>query len=482
MGAEQPVWLSELTDAANAEQLVDVWARQLRAGHLPRSRELLVQELNQYVAAIDAIVTRQVNVIIHQPRFQQLEASWRGLHYLVTQMPEEANVKVRLLSVSWKTLVRDLEKAIEFDHSQLFIKVYCDEFGISGGEPFSVLLGDYEIRLGPRPGTTIDDLDAMARISEVAAAAFAPFITMAHPSLLSLDRFAELERPQDIERIFQQPELLKWRTLRQRDDSRFLGIALPRVLMRKPYADDGSLRSNFRFVEDAATLGSEGYLWGSPIYAYGAVLMQAFHETGWLSEIRGVRQDMESCGLLPGLVAPSFETDAEGLVFKGALDVMIPDILEPDLVEQGFLPICRCQDTEHAAFYSSSSIQRAKMYDDPLATANARIGSLLQYILCVSRFAHYVKVLGRDKIGSFAEPGDVSKFLNQWIRQYVSSSTDRSAAERARFPLRQAQVEVRELPGKPGSYGCAIYMEPYLQFDRVAAGIRLTTELAQVAQ
>src|SRR5579872_2879134 len=480
--AEEPRWLAELLEAQNGAELVSAWARGILAGNLPRSREHLVRQLNHYVAGIDAAVTRQVNAVIHDPRFQRLEARWRGLRYLVEQIPEDANVKVRMLNVSWKALVRDLDKAIEFDQSQLFLKVYWGEFGISGGEPFSVLLGDYEIRLGPSPGSPMDDIDALRRISEAAAAAFAPFIAAAHPSLLGLDRFTELERPQNLQIVFEQPELAKWRSLRQRDDSRFLALVLPRMLMRPVYPDDGSLSCSFRFREETNSTSGETNLWGNAAYAYGAVLIRAFAETGWLADIRGVRRDAQTSGLAPGLATPWFETDRAGLVPKGPLEVMIPDILEPELADLGFLTLCRCQDTECAAFYSSSSIQKPKTYNDPLATANAKIGTLLQYILSVSRVAHDVKVLGRDKIGTLAEPEDISRFLTHWIRQYVSTSSDLPAEERAKYPLRDANVVVRQQQGRPGVYACVIYMEPYLQFDRVAAGIRLTTELAQVAQ
>lgn len=485
-------WLNELLEQSdvrlfNRESFAKLWAIQLRAGNLPRSKELLVQWLNQAVAEIDVAVSRQVNVLIGHPRFQKLEGLWRGLNYLVNQIPESQSeadgvVKVRILNVSWQVLVRDLDKSLEFDLSQLFSKVYNEEFGISGGEPFSVLLGDYEIRLGTSPGCPIDDIDALARISEVAAAAFSPFITAAHPSLLGLESFDELERPQDLQRIFDQPELFKWRSIRQREDSRFIGITLPRILLRPPHQDDGSLRSNFRFTHVGRAGSHDGHLWGNSAFAYGAILIQAFLQSGWLSEIRGVRKDYQTGGLVCGLPSPSFETDHRGLVLKGSLEVMIPDILEPEIAEQGFLSLCRCQDTEYSAFYSGCSIQRPKIYDDVLATANARIGSQLPYILCVSRFSHGIKVLGRDKIGSFSEPEDMAKFLNRWILQYVSTSTELSAVERAKFPLRNAKVEVREMQGKPGVYSCSVYMEPYLQFDKVAAGIRLTTELAKVSK
>ena len=468
-----PVLLDRFLAAREAVPAVAFWiAQHGLAGQVTTSEQAL-RQLNRDIAAIDVQISRQVNAILHHPRFQKLEASWRGLQYLVDHVEDGALVKVRVFNVGWDALARDLDRAIEFDQSQLFHKVYSEEFGISGGEPYSVLLGDYEIR----PTT---DLQALAQISEVAAAAFAPFIAAAHPSLLGLDSFAELQRAVNLEAVFEQPDFLKWQMLRKKEDSRFVGLVLPRVLMRVPYADNGSRVDSFRFHEETAAPDLAGYLWGNAVYAFGAVLLRAFTESGWLADIRGVRQDRDEAGLLSDLPTHWFGTDRAGLAGRSATEVPISEFMESELSELGFMPLCHCHDTECAAFYANSSIQKPRQYEEALATANARISAMLHYMLCVSRIAHYLKVLGREKIGTFADAGDCEHFLNDWLSRYVTHDDDATPETKARFPLREAEAQVREQPGRPGSYSCVILLQPHYQLDDIVSAIRLTTELAAV--
>jgi type VI secretion system ImpC/EvpB family protein len=324
----------------------------------------------------------------------------------------------------------------------------------------------------------MDDLDALRNVSQVAAAAFAPFIASADPSLLGLDSFAELQRPMNLAEIFEQPEYAKWRSLRASEDSRFVGLTMPRILMRLPYKDESSRVDRFRFAEDTSGRGIGGYLWGNAAYAFGAVLIRAFSQSGWLADIRGVRRDLEEGGLVTGLPVESFGTDRQGVAIKSCTDVVITDVQENHISELGFMPLCQCKGTDYAAFYSNASIQKPATYDEQYATANAKISAMLQYMLCVSRVAHYLKVMGREKVGSFMEAQDCESFLNEWLQKYTTHDEDAPQEIKARYPLREARAEVREQPGKPGSYYCVVRLQPHYQLDNMASTIAMTTELA----
>ena len=439
--------------------------------------ESWAQWLSRDIARLDELLTQQVNAILHHPAFQQLEASWRGLRYLVEQLDEAENIKVRMLSVSWRELARDAERAIEFDQSQLFRKVYSEEFDTPGGQPFGVLIGDYQLQRGPSADHPQDDLTALEAISHVAAAAFAPFVSGAHPSLFGLDDFGDLELPMVLEKCFDGVESLKWRALRETEDARFVGLALPRVLMRLPYADDGSRHEGFRFTEDVTGLDRSKYLWGNAAYAFAGVLVRSFAESGWLADIRGVRRDSLGGGLATGLPVHCFDTDRRGVAPKCSTEVIVTDAQEQQLGELGFLPLCHCKDSEFSAFYSGHSLQKPKRYDKLPATINARISAMLPYMLCVSRFAHYLKLLARDKVGSFVEAAECEQFLQQWLQRYVTADSDASPAVKAMYPLREAQVQVREAPGKPGAYLCTAHLWPHFELEELTASVKVTTEL-----
>jgi type VI secretion system protein ImpD len=450
-------------------------------------RAEVTRRLSRDIARIDDLISRQLDAIIHHPDFQKLEASWRGLTYLVDKLPENDSVKIRVLNVSWSELVQDQDRALEFDQSQLFRQVYEAEFGHPGGEPFGVLLGDYQIRHRPSYEHPYNDLEALSKISGVAAAAFAPFIAGVHPSFFGLDSFTELERPLDLSRTFEQLEYLKWRTFRQSEDARFVGLTLPQVLLRVPYGSAGPAGQMLHFDEEVEGPDRSKYLWGNAVYAFGAVLIRCFVNSGWLANIRGVRQGLsergvkiclDDGGLVTGLPAHSFSTDRAGQVIKCSTDVIVTDPREKELDELGFIPLCHCQDTEFSAFYGNASVQRPAKYDDPKATANARLSAMLQYMLCVSRFAHYLKVMSRDKIGSMANPEDCELFLGHWLRSYTIANDAAGPEVKAKYPLREAKVAVRERPDKPGSYNCVIHLRPHFQLDQMFTTMRLTTELA----
>lgn len=448
----------------------------------PFDKAELLRRLEQDIAHLDALLGAQVDAILHHPRFQRLEASWRGLEYLTSQVESTDEVKVRVLNVSWNEVARDLEKAIEFDQSALFNKVYNEEFGSPGGEPFGALLGDYTVRHRPGPDHPTDDIAVLQGLSQVAAAAFAPFVASADPAFFGLNSFTELGRPFDLSGTFRQTEYLRWRSFRETEDARFVGLTLPRVLMRLPYEDDGSRTDNFRYAEEVEGPDNTRYLWGNAVYAFGAVLARAFRESGWLANIHGVQRGVESGGVVTGLPLHCFGTDAVGVAPKYATDVLITDHQEKELGELGFIPLCHCKDTEWSAFYGSASVQSPKQYDRTPATINARLSATLQYIFCASRFAHYLKVIGRDKVGTFQDPEECETYLHRWLLNYTTGAEDATLESKAKYPLREARVQVRELPGKPGCYLGVFHLRPHFQLDHVTSGIKLVTELAPGAE
>lgn len=465
-----------LAAETDAERL-QIWLGKADLGGI--EAESLSRELGRGIARLDAMIARQVNAILHHPRFQQLEASWRGLWYLTGQAKqgieasdedgEKANLKIRILHLPKRELMADLQRALEFDQSQIFRKVYEAEFGTPGGEPFGVLLGDYAISNHP------EDMELLDKMSEVAAAAFAPFIASADPGLLGLDDFSRLEQPGELAQEFSNVKYVKWRSLRDSENTRFVGLVLPRVLMRAPYVFDGSRVDGFRFREEVEAARPHNYLWGNAGYAFGSVLIRAFCSAGWFAEIRGFERGVVGGGLVTGLCSHSFGTDARAVATKFSTDVAINEVQEQELSGQGLIPLCPCKDTEYSVFFSNPSVHKPKKYDDLTATTNARISSMLQYVFCVSRFAHYLKVLERDKIGSLNESTELENHLNRWIQQYVAADEHASPETKARYPLRKAQVEVRPVPGSGGGYRLTIHLLPHSQLDQLSATIKLIT-------
>jgi type VI secretion system ImpC/EvpB family protein len=471
--------LSEFLHAPSLRQALQAWFGDL-AGMTGRD---VVRRLSSDIAAIDAVLNAQLNAIIHHRAFQRLEAAWRSLHYLVECAAEdgEPTLKIKVLHCSWREVERDVESAIEFDQSQLFRKVYDAEFGMPGGEPLGMLIGDYEIHPTVSAAHPHDDISVLGKVAAVAAAAFCPFVASASPSMFELEEFGQLEVVRDLEQTLSTPNFLRWRSLRDSEDSRFVGLAVPRVLIRKPYADDGTRIDRFRFIEDVSGPDRSKYLWTSAAYALGETVIRAYSESGWLAGIRGVQRGVEGGGLVCRLPAQYFDTDRAGIAPQGATDVVITDQVERELSELGFIPLCQCHDSELAAFYTCPSIQKPKKYDRLAATQNARISAMLQYVLCASRFAHYLKVLAREKVGSFKSAEEVQFSLDRWIKQYVTPDDFASAESKARLPLREARVEVREDPGKPGSYLSVFHLRPHYELDDLKATVSFRTELGPPA-
>ncbi|MBL8896673.1 MAG: type VI secretion system contractile sheath large subunit [Planctomycetes bacterium] len=451
---------------------------------LPPTRANLIAHLAQEIGAIDRLLSAQMDALLHHPLLQALEARWRGLLRLVSRAAEEDDelLKIRVLDASWRDLVRDGERAIEFDQSQLFQKVYSEEFGSPGGEPFAVLIGDYEIRLRRTKDHPEDDVGALRSIAQVAAAAFAPFIAAAHPSLFELESYRDLERSLDLGQPLRRAENSAWSTLRRLDDARFVGLCLPRILMRAPYRDDPARADGWLYRENASALDGSGYLWGSAAWAFGEVLLRAFATNGWLAQIRGVERDQDAGGLVPDLPQDWFLTERARLVTKGPLEVRLSADQERELIELGFLALSPCQGTGYAAFLGAPSLRQpiqaaGGAQQGAPVVVNDKLSSMLHYMFCVARFAHYVKVLGREKVGSYTQAAEIQAQLQKWLSQYAISNEAASPELQAKYPLREARVEVRELPGRPGIFQTIVHLRPHYQIDQMTTSVKLVTEL-----
>jgi type VI secretion system protein ImpC len=423
--------------------------------------------INARISQIDHLVSLQLNEVLHHKAFQKLEGSWRGLKYVLDNSEMTPMVKVRVLNASKKDVLRDLQKAAEFDQSALFKKVYEEEYGIFGGEPFGALIGDFEFTKHP------EDIELLEKISNVAAAAHAPFLTAAGPELLSLDNFSKLGEPRDIGRIFDNTEYAKWKGFRDSEDSRYVGLCVPHVLMRLPYGKDTKPVDGFDYEENVDGTDHSKYLWGNAAYALGARLTNSFSLYGWCAAIRGV----EGGGLVEGLPTHTFRTDEGDVALKCPTEIAITDRREKELADAGFIPLVHCKGTDYAAFFSVQSGQKAKLYNKEDANANARLSTQLPYILAVSRFAHYLKSMMRDKIGSFMSRSQAERFLNDWIRTYTVGDDDASPAMKAKYPLREARVEVVDVPGKPGAYRAIAFLRPHFQLDELSVSLRLVADL-----
>ncbi len=472
--------LQAFLSTTHAIQGLRLWFGDGKLLQPPYDREAILAALDRDIAYLDGLLSEQVDAILHHPRFQKLEASWRGIDYLVEQADEEAGVKIKVLDISWAEVTRDMERAIEFDQSQLFTKVYENEFGMPGGEPYGVLIGDYEVRHKRGRDHPTDDVSTLKSLAQVSAAAFAPLIVGAAPELLGLDSFRDLGTPIDLGVVFQQPEYDRWRSLRELEDARFLGVTLPRILMRLPYKDGAAPDCGFRYNEAVSGNSDSRYLWGSAAYAFGGILIRNFFDSGWFADIRGAARDVVGYGLVPGLTVQSFDTDRRGIAIKYSTDVSVSETQEMELSNLGFIPLSKCANSEYSVFYSNQAVQRPKTYDRPSANVNARLSAMLQYILCVSRFSHYVKVMGRDRVGSFVTAEECEEFLQRWLLNYCSAVDGASPGQKAKYPLREGRVSVRETPGRPGVYSCTVHLQPHAQLDQVITSFRLVTELSSV--
>jgi type VI secretion system protein ImpC len=381
-------------------------------------------------------------------------------------------LKIKVLNVSKRDLLKDLQRAPEFDQSALWKKVYEEEFGVFGGAPFAALVGDYEFGRGP------EDIELLERVSQVASAAHAPFLSAASSDLLNLSSYTQIGAPRDIGKIFDSTEYARWKGFRQTDDSRYVALTLPHILMRVPYGKDNKQIEAFDFEESVDGSDHSKYLWGNAAYALGARITNSFAKYGWCAAIRGV----EGGGLVDALPSHTFRTDEGDIALKCPTEVAITDRREKELADQGLVPLVHCKGTDYAAFFSVQTANRPKLYDKEAANANARLSAQLPYILAMSRFAHYLKAMMRDKIGSFMSRQECEKFLNQWIMNYVCADDNASQAAKAKLPLREAAIQVSEIPGKPGAYRAVAYLKPHFQLDELSVSLRLVADLPASAR
>jgi type VI secretion system protein ImpC len=426
--------------------------------------------LDARVAELDQLISAQLSEVMHGAEFQKLESSWRGLHYLCKHTSTGEQIKIKVLNTTKKELVRDFKTAIDFDQSALFKKVYEEEFGTFGGAPFGALIGDFDI------GRQAEDMYFVEQMSHVAAAAHAPFISAGSPELFGLESFTEMGRPRDLAKVFDTVEYAKWKSFREGEDSRYVGLTLPRFLGRLPYnPKDGTTTEGFNFVESVDGADHSKYLWVNAAYAFGARLTDAFENYGWCAAIRGV----EGGGLVEDLPTHTFKTDEGEIALKCPTEVAITDRREKELSDLGFIPLVHCKNTDYAAFFAAQSTQKPKRYDSESANANAALSGQLQYIFSVCRIAHYLKSMMRDKVGSFASAANVEEYLNRWISQYVVHDDNATQVTKAAYPLREANVQVSEVPGRPGVYRAVSFIRPHFQLDELSVSLRLVAELPQ---
>jgi len=454
----------------------------------------LLGVINKRIAELDQKVNVDLNAAMQGNDFRQLEASWRGLHYLVDKAETGTMLKLRLLNARKDEIEKDLKRAVEFDQSVQFKKIYEEEYGTYGGAPYSVLIGDYEF------DRSAQDIEWLEKMSNVAAAAHAPFIAAASHELFDLDTFEDMGNPRDLAKIFESTELVKWRSFRNSEDSRYVALCLPHFLLRQPYGRDDRVTDKNTGIEVKNKPAGNGfikerttgrlplddvdfqeevgddlskYCWGNPAYALGERITNAFALYKWTAAIRGV----EGGGLVEGLPAVNFRTAEGDVILKCPTEVQITDRREKELNDLGFITLVHCKNTDTAAFFGGQTTQKPKVYQDPQATANARLSSQLPYIMAASRFAHYIKAMMRDKIGSFMTKENVSDYLNKWIADYVLLDDRASQSSKASFPLREARIDVEDVVGKPGVYKAVVYLRPHFQLDELTASIRLVAEL-----
>ena len=444
-------------------------------------KKALCSQIERQIAEIDEHIITGLNAVIHHPKFQALESRWRGLWTLVLTADSHRNIKVRVLDISKRECLRDLERAIEFDQSQIFNKVYNEAYGIAGGEPFGLIITDFFVQHKPSRTNDFrsDDISLLRSLAEVGAAAFTPIVLNADPLLFGLDTHAELTPLLNIHALFEQAEYLPFQSLRTSLDTRFIVLTLPRILMRDRYR---TRRTSFRgvFFEERCTQNDD-YLWGGSSFALGVIALREFASAGWFGHIRGAPQDTLAGGLVSHLVSERFEIDDILHLERPVTELSLTDSLERKLSAEGLMPLMACKDLPYAIFYNNSTLWNPRTASRKASYDDATLSGMLQHVLCASRVAHYVKVIIRDKIGSFASADECERALSEWIYQYTTGNEDLGWEEQARYPLKKAEVQVRELPSNPGQYACVMRLMPHYQADEMRAELELVTELVQIS-
>ncbi|ALG54297.1 type VI secretion system contractile sheath large subunit [Vibrio parahaemolyticus] len=473
---EQAIGATKQTEASRAEELIKTLTEEAMKGTVSWNKNLTVT-FREAINLLDRQISEQLSEVMHHPELQKLEGSWRGLNYLVMNSETSSTLKIRMISITKKELHKDLSKAVEFDQSQIFKKVYESEFGSAGGEPYGALIGDYEFTNHP------EDIESLRLMSNVAASGFSPFLSAASPALFGFDEWTELSKPRDLDKVFESLEYAQWRSFRESADSRFVSLTMPKVLARLPYGQATSPVEAFGFEEFdvdpvsgiAVNADHNDYCWMNSSYVLGVNLTDAFSKYGFCTAIRGA----EGGGRVENLPTHFFMSDDGDPDMKCPTEIGITDRREAELGKLGFLPLCHYKNTNYAVFFGAQTCQKPGNYDSPEATANAAISARLPYMMATSRFAHYLKVMARDKIGSFMEAEDVESWLNRWILGYVNASEGGGQEIRAKYPLADARVQVKEIPGSPGSYNAVAWLKPWLQMEELTTSLRLVAKIPQ---
>ncbi|AZN34785.1 MULTISPECIES: type VI secretion system contractile sheath large subunit [Pseudoalteromonas] len=474
---EQAIGATKQTDASRAEELLKTLTEEALKGTVQWNKNMTVT-FNEAIQLIDQKISKQLSVVMHSEEFQKLEGSWRGLHHLVMNSETSSTLKIRVLNMKKKELHKDLSKAVEFDQSQTFKKIYESEFGTPGGEPYGTIVGDFEFTNHP------EDVETLSLMSNVAAAGFCPFIAASSPSLFGFDNWEELTKPRDLEKVFESLEYTKWRSFRDSDDSRFVSLTMPRFLSRLPYGAASKPVEEFNYEEfevepkagRSVSTDNSDYCWSNAAYAMATNMTKAFSQYGFCTAIRGA----EGGGKVEGLPTHIFTSDDGDPDLKCPTEIGITDRREAELSKLGFLPLCHYKNTDYAVFFGGQSCQKPQIYSTPDATANAAISARLPYLMATSRFAHYLKVMARDKIGSFMEAEDVESWLNRWILSYVNATEGGGQDIRARYPLADAKVSVKEIPGQPGAYNAVAWLRPWLQMEELTSSLRLVAKIPEI--
>lgn len=460
-------------------EALEAWFGEALTGLLAAGGDRLRAALDRDIADIDAALGDQLDAVLHQPRFRALEGRWRGLAWLISGIEPGRRVKVRLLPVSWGELCRDLERALEFDQSITFRRIYEEEFGMPGGEPYGLMVIDHAIRHRVAPGATTDDVGGLAQLSAVAAAAFMPTVLSLDPSVLEVDTFSDLEGVRDITAPMRGADHLRWRSLSGRADMRFVAVTLPRLLARRPWADEPGRLDRFRYSEHAPTADTR--VWMSAGYAFAACAVRAFVDNNWPADVRGVEIDRVGGGLVIDLAAEPFISGPPYAWPRKAVEYQFSYRQEQALVEVGLMPVGVLPFGPELVFGASRSMQAPASYSGATAVAaeaNARLSAQINSMLCAARFAHLLKVMGRDMVGAFRTADEIERQLNSWLQGYVNTNINSTTDSRARFPLLEGNVQVRERLEKPGVFGCTIHLRPHYQLDDIATAFHLVTELA----
>lgn len=434
-----------------------------------------VKTVRGMIAELDRKLTEQINQIMHHEEFQKLEGSWRGLHHLVNNTETDSQLKIRVLNVSKRDLQKTLKafKGTAWDQSPLFKRLYEEEYGTLGGEPYGCLVGDYYFDHSP------PDVELLGELSKISAAAHAPFISAVDPSLFLMDSWTELSNPRDLTSLFTTAEHAAWRSLRESEEARYIGLTLPRFLGRRPYGAKSDPVDEFDFEEDTAGADSSKFCWANSAYAMGVNINRSFKLYGWCSRIRGI----ESGGAVEGLPTHTFPTDDGGVDMKCPTEIAINDRREAELARNGFMALLHKKNTDFAAFIGAQSLQKPAKYDDPDATANANLAARLPYLFATCRFAHYLKAIVRDKVGSFKERADMETWLQSWITQYVHGDpAHASEAEKAERPLAGAEVVIEDIEGDPGYYNAKFFLRPHYQLEGLTVSLRLVSKLPSQKQ